>query len=224
MTKPILIVGASHQGEVVLDALRSREDSRDVFGFIDSGDDGRFLNTIVGGVPVLDGLVNLHRYRAQVAGAIPAVGDCAEREGIVAALAEAKIPLLGVVHPSAIIAHDAVIAEGAVVHAGAVVGVRTRIGRAAIINSGAIIDHHGRVGDFAHVAPGCRLAGGVRIGERAWIGIGATVLDDIAIGPDAVVGAGAVVTRDVAGGVTVVGVPARPHRVDERTVLQEGDR
>ena len=226
MAKPILIVGASHQGEVVIDLLRCGAASAEVLGFIDCGLEGRFVGKLVSGLPVLDSLANVQRYRAQVAGAVPAVGDCREREGIAAALAEAEIPLLGAVHESAIIAHDVTLGDGAVVHAGAILGVRTRIGRAAIVNSGALVEHHGHIGDFAHVAPGSRLAGGVRVGERAWIGIGATVMEDLAIGPDAIIGAGAVVTRDVAEGVTVVGVPARPHATTQHgreSLVQEGN-
>ncbi|MFQ5655339.1 MAG: acetyltransferase, partial [Planctomycetota bacterium] len=212
---PLLIVGASHQGEVVLDLLRSMPRPVEVLGFLDSGPEGRFVGRTVGGVPVLDTLDGIARYQARARGAIPAVGSGSEREGIAAALERARIPLVAVVHPAGHVSPRASIGPGSVIHAGAILGVGVQVGRAAIINSGAILEHHTRIGDYAHVAPGARLAGGVRVGERAWVGLGATVLEDRNIGPDAVVGAGAVVTRDGEAARTVIGMPARATVVGE---------
>ncbi|MGC4032786.1 MAG: hypothetical protein QM754_13845 [Tepidisphaeraceae bacterium] len=62
------------------------------------------------------------------------------------------------------------------------------------------------------MSPGVRLAGRVTVGDFAFVGIGAIVLQCLAIGERATVGAGAVVRNDVPGGVTVVGVPAKPIR------------
>ena len=167
---PILIIGASHQGEVVLDLLRSLPDPPRVVGFLDSGPEGHFIGKTIGGVPVLDGIQSIARYREQIEGAVPAIGDGAIREEIVAILTREEVPLLSAVHPSAILALNVQVDAGAVVHAGTVIGVGVRVGLAAIVNSGAVVEHHGRIGDYAHVAPGARLAGGVRVGERAWVG------------------------------------------------------
>ncbi|MCI0650540.1 MAG: acetyltransferase [Planctomycetes bacterium] len=210
----MLIVGAASHGEVVLDLLRSLPEPPEIRGFIDCGTEGRFVGRKVGGVCVLDGIESISSYAGKVAGVIPAVGDCAEREAIAARVRAAGIPMLAAVHPTSHLCSGVEIGAGSVVLAGALLGVGARIGIAVIVNSGAIIEHHSVIGDFAHIAPGCRLAGGVRAGERVWIGIGATVLQNVCIGPDAQIGAGAVVIRDVEAGVTAVGVPARP--IDER--------
>ncbi|MBF0199042.1 MAG: acyltransferase [Planctomycetes bacterium] len=52
----------------------------------------------------------------------------------------------------------------------------------------------------------------VRICQGAFIGAGAIILPGVTIGEDAVVGAGAVVSSSVENGVTVVGIPAQPHK------------
>ena len=117
--------------------------------------------------------------------------------------------MVTVVHPGAIVAASAVLADGCFVAAGAVVAVDVRLGRACIVNTGAVVDHDCVLGENSHVATGARVAGEVTIGRDVLIGTGAVVRQGIRIGDGAIVGAGAVVVRDVAAGVVVVGNPAR---------------
>ncbi len=114
-----------------------------------------------------------------------------------------------VVHPSAIIATDVVLSEGAQIMAGAVIQTGCHIGMNAVINTGSILDHDCHIGDHAHIAPGVTLSGGVRVGENTHVGTGATVIQGIKLGRSSLVAAGAVVIRDVPDGVTVAGVPAK---------------
>jgi sugar O-acyltransferase (sialic acid O-acetyltransferase NeuD family) len=114
-----------------------------------------------------------------------------------------------VVHPSAYVAHNAVIGSGAQIMAGAIIGAESRIGKECIINTKASIDHENVLEDGVEIAPGATLCGLVRVGVNAWVGAGATVLPRITIGHNAIVGAGAVVTEDVPDGTTVVGIPAK---------------
>jgi acetyltransferase-like isoleucine patch superfamily enzyme len=55
----------------------------------------------------------------------------------------------------------------------------------------------------------------VFLGKRVYVGTGAVILNGTQLAPiiiedDAVIGAGACVTKSVPGGITVVGVPAKP--------------
>ena len=115
-----------------------------------------------------------------------------------------------VVHPSAILAADAVVGEGAQIMAGAVVQPGAKIGRNTIINTRAVVDHDARVADHVHVATGAVIAGGVAIGEASHIGAGAVVIQNVMIGREVLVGAGAVVVSDISDHARVAGVPARP--------------
>ena len=125
-------------------------------------------------------------------------------------LERAGLEPVSAIHPTAFVADNAKLGEGAQVMAGAVICAEASIGRQCIINTRASVDHEDVLADGVEVGPGATLCGLVQIGVGAWVCAGATVLPRIKIGPDAIVGAGAVVIRDVAPNTKVVGVPARP--------------
>ena len=80
------------------------------------------------------------------------------------------------VHPSAVIAGDAQVADTARVGAGVVIGPRARIGAGSILRAGA------SVGADAVVGRDCLLTEGVVIGARCILG------DRVIIGPNSVIG------------------------------------
>lgn len=113
------------------------------------------------------------------------------------------------IHPSAIVARNCSIGEGAQIMAGAVIQPGARIGHNVIVNTRASIDHDTVIGDHTHVATGAVIAGNVRVSDCALIGAGATVIQNIKIGKESLIAAGSVVVRDVQQKTTVMGVPAR---------------
>lgn len=116
-----------------------------------------------------------------------------------------------VIHPSAIISHEAVLSEGVQIMAGAIIQPGSNIGKNTILNTGASIDHDCVIGDNVHLAPGVTLSGKVSVGENSHIGTGAVVIQGIRIGRSVTVAAGAVVIKDVADNALVMGVPAREY-------------
>ena len=191
----IVILGAGGHGRSVCEAARDA-------GFLPRGFlDARAPLPDILGLPVLGDEASHDGGPLLIA-----LGNNAARLDAAQRLA---CPLPVLLHPSAIRAGSAELAEGAVVMPRAVLGALARVGRLALVNTGAIIEHDVVLGEGAHVGPGAVLCGGVRVGARALVGAGAVVAPNLSIGADAVVGAGAAVLADVAPGATVAGVPAR---------------
>ena len=201
---PLLIIGAGPRAQVILDALRADPHAPDVLGFLDLASEDRRVGSKIASLPVLDVLHAISRYKDDIRGAVPAVVCGAAREEIVATLALEGIPVVGVVHPAAVVSEHALLEPGSVVLAGAVISVGARVGAAAAVDCGAIVGPHAHLADFAEVGYGARIGGGARIGERATVEMGANILADVAVGQDARVVAGVTVHRDVEQGVTVV--------------------
>jgi sugar O-acyltransferase (sialic acid O-acetyltransferase NeuD family) len=116
----------------------------------------------------------------------------------------------GVVHPSAVLAGDVRVGEGATIGPLAVVGAASVIGAHVLISRGALVGHHVVIGAFSILNPGANIGGNTTIGEDVFVGIGATVVNGRSIGDRVVVAAGAVVVDDVGPDTRVQGVPARP--------------
>lgn len=191
----IVILGAGGHGMAVCEA--ARDAGWEVRGFLDArGPGGEVL-----GLPVL-GTEAAH----DGGPLLIAIGNNQARLAAAERLA-ARLPAL--VHPSAVVARSARVADGAVVMPRVVLGAAVQIGRLALVNTGAIVEHEVVLEEGAHIAPGAVLCGAARVGRAAVIGAGAVLAPGVRVGEGAVVGAGAAVLADVPAGTKVGGVPAR---------------
>jgi sugar O-acyltransferase (sialic acid O-acetyltransferase NeuD family) len=204
--KTLAVLGAGGHGKVVADAAEACG-RWDEIVFFDQAWPGQAL---CGPWVIVGDEAALLSQASRFSGVVVAIGtnpvrlDCARR--LIAAGAE----LTTVIHPAATISRHASMAAGTVAFAGAVVNPGARIGMACVINTGASVDHDCVLGDGVHISPGAHLAGNVQVGEASWVGIGASVRQGITLGPNTMVGAGAAVVHSSTGGITLVGVPARP--------------
>jgi sugar O-acyltransferase (sialic acid O-acetyltransferase NeuD family) len=205
----VLVIGGADQGRQVLDAIAADGDHTPV-GVLD-----RALEpgTLVAGVPVLGADVDLAARAAEVGADafVVAIGDNAARGAVLERLATAcrHLAVATIVHPSAVVGHDATVGPGSILLAGSVVGNGTRVGRGVLLGIRSSVDHDNEVDDHASLAPGATTGGTVRIGRNTAIGLGASVIHGVSIGEDTVVGAGAVVLHDLPARVVAYGVPAR---------------
>jgi sugar O-acyltransferase (sialic acid O-acetyltransferase NeuD family) len=208
----IIVIGGSEQGRQVLDAILARGFHTAV-GVLD-----RALprGARVADVPVLGSDDDLVSCAAEVRADefVVAIGDNATRGAVLERAADVapRLQPATIVHPSAVIGHDATVGPGSILLAGCVVGNGTHVGRGALLGIRSSIDHDGVLGDHASLGPGATTGGSVRIGPTTAIGLGANVIHGVTIGADTVVGAGALVLDDLPDRVVAYGVPARVAR------------
>jgi sugar O-acyltransferase (sialic acid O-acetyltransferase NeuD family) len=204
-----LVAGASGHARVIMDSIDLSTTHR-VAGVLDPSKVGTAAgphHTVVGPDEQLPQLMaSLHADSVVVA-----IGDNWKRKTVAESLRSyaPHVRFACITHPSAQIARDVSIGQGAVVMAGAVINTGSCIGAFCIVNTGAIVDHDCVLEDYASIAPGVILSGNVTVGAFSAVGPGAVVLQGKRIGPQSVVGAGAVLTRDIAELVVAFGVPAR---------------
>lgn len=202
----LFIYGASGHGKVVAEIALAL--GHLVSGFID--DDPSMVSKHVLGLPICGGfewLVRSAQHSKVIVGL--GIGDNRERYRIGQQCRRHDIPLITLIHPSALISPSAVIGNGTVVMARVVVNAEARIGDGVIINTGSIVEHDCGVGEYAHLSPVSVMGGASSLGAMSWLGMGAAIIHRVSVGASSVVGAGAVVIHDLPDTVVAVGVPAR---------------
>lgn len=156
-----------------------------------------------------DKLAALDPASVQLVNGIGSVGSTARRTQVYDTLTSRGFQFSAVIHPSALVAKDAVLGDGVQIMAGAIVQAAAVIGANVLLNTGAIVDHDCNIGPHCHIATGARLSGAVELGTGVHVGTGAAIIQGVKIRDRVLIGAGAVVLHDMPADVTVVGNPAR---------------
>ncbi|HLX79280.1 MAG TPA: acetyltransferase [Burkholderiales bacterium] len=204
----VILIGAGGHARVLLDVLGRCGVAVAGLTDVDAGKHGKLL----AGVRVLGSDEVLGRHPPAKTILVNAMGSAESmslRQKVYERLKKEGYRFLTLVHPSAVIAPDAVLGEGVQVMAGAIVQPGVKIDANSILNTGAQVDHDCLIGAHVHLAPGATLSGSVTVGDGTHIGTAAAVVQCLRVGRGCLVGAGAVVTEDVADGERVAGVPAR---------------
>lgn len=208
MSLPLLILGGGGHARVLVDALLTA--GRVIAGIVDR--DPALTGASLLGVPVIGGDELVEQFppgEILLVNGIGSVGVPASRRRIFENFTGRGYRFGTVVHPSAVVAADVELGEGAQLMAGSVIQSGSRIGGNVIVNTRAAVDHDCIIGDHSHLAPGVTLSGGVQVGSGVHIGTGATLIQGIVIGDNCLIAAGAVVVGSLTGGTKVRGVPAR---------------
>ncbi len=208
MSLPVIILGAGGHAKVLIEALLKSGNL--IAGIVDP--DPKLAGVEILGVPVLGGDDVVNEFppsEIQLVNGLGSVGLPFKRQQIFERFKGMGYKFATVVHPSAVVASDVELGEGAQVMAGAVIQPGCCIGINCIINTRASVDHDCIIGDHVHIAPGVTMSGIIKIGSDSHIGTGATLIQGISIGIGCLIAAGAVVIKDIADGAMVRGVPAR---------------
>ncbi len=208
MTRPIIVIAGGGHAKVLIAALQAAD--REIVGIVDA--DPQLTGQTVLDVPVLGDDATIGEYDVEtidLVNGIGSTGDASGRRRIFDHFSAKGYHFATAIHPSAIIAGDVSVDEGAQIMAGAIIQPGCSIGSNAVVNTGARIDHDCTIGAHAHIAPGAVLCGGVRVGEGAHVGAGATVLQNLTLGGGSLIAAGAVVIASVAEATKAAGVPAK---------------
>lgn len=142
--------------------------------------------------------------------AIAASGNPGLRAHQLECIEKAKLRLVSIIAPTAIVGLEARISGGVFVGFGAYVGPRAVLEQGCIINTSAVVEHDARIGTLTHISVNATVAGSVRIGQRCFVGAGATVIDGLEISDDVTIGAGATVVKHLKQPGVYLGCPARP--------------
>jgi sugar O-acyltransferase (sialic acid O-acetyltransferase NeuD family) len=203
----ILIVGAGGFGREVLQWARDAWPGRAslVGGFL--SDDPRRLD----GFSCEVGIVSaVHDYR-------PAAGDYLllgigvpySRRRVAEHLRTRDARFLTLVHPLAVVAESADLAEGSIVCPFAVISHSARLGRCVLVNYHASLGHDAVAGDFVVLSPYSTLGGGATVGDDAFLGLHASVGPAKTVGARSKVSANSCVLSDTPDDSLIYGVPGR---------------
>jgi sugar O-acyltransferase (sialic acid O-acetyltransferase NeuD family) len=201
----LIIIGAGGFGREVL-AWSTAGPTRWQFkGFLDDNSEA-----LAGRMPRIPILGSIDSYEPAVDDVfLCAVGRPALRRSISEKIKARGGRFATLVHPTALVADRATVAEGAIVCPFALVSVDARVEEGAVIYYHSSVDHDAVIGQCCQVSAHCDITGAAVLGAEVFMGSHASILPGVRVGDRAVVGAGAVVVSDVRPGTTVVGVPAR---------------
>ena len=208
MSMPIIILGAGGHAKVLIEALL--KSSAVITGIVDPNP--TLVGTKILGVSVIGGDEVVEEFPPSevcLVNGLGSVGLPLGRQLLYEQFKGLGYNFTTVVHPSAVVASDVVLGEGAQVMAGAVIQTGSKIGCNVIINTHASVDHDCIIGNYVHLAPGVTLSGDVVIDSMVHIGTGATIIQGISIGKGSLVAAGTVVIKNIQSGSRVRGVPGR---------------
>ncbi|MCW5824496.1 MAG: acetyltransferase [Cyanobacteria bacterium TGS_CYA1] len=199
MKEAVVIFGAGGHAKVVKDVLEETGNWQ-IAAYVDP------FTTVKN----FDG-VNVYTDHLQISPQkfIVAIGDNDIREKCFTNLAQSGWQPITAIHPSSIIARNAIIAEGTVVMPGCIINSDSHIGQNCIINSKALIEHDCLIGNHAHIAPGATLGGLCKVGNGCLVGIGSTIMPQKVMKERSVLGAGALLIHNLGAEQVAYGVPAK---------------
>ena len=196
---PVIVLGAGGHARVLIDALRLRKVK--ILGVTEADPNAVGIRKLR--LDVLGDDRAVLRFKPREVRLVNGLGSVkvgVQRSTLFNKFKEKGYLFETVVHPSAVIAADVELGEGAQVMAGAVIQTGAKIGANTIVNTRVSVDHDCVIGKHVHLAPGAVLSGGVTVGDGSHLGTGAVVVNGIRIGTGAFVAAHSLVRANLQAG------------------------
>jgi acetyltransferase-like isoleucine patch superfamily enzyme len=124
-------------------------------------------------------------------------GDIAARKKTFLAVAELKIPIANVIHPSCLISNFVNIGVGNILFANVRIGPFVEVGNNNVISSLCSIEHHNYLGSHNTFGPAVVTSGSCKIEDGNKFGTGIYVEPKINIGNDCIISSGVVIRQNV---------------------------
>lgn len=129
-----------------------------------------------------------------------AVGGVTTREKICTVVESLGIPLFSYIHPTAIIAPDAILEEGSIICPNTVVNAGAQIGKNTVVNVFCSVGHGASIGKHSVLSPYCSLSGDSALDEKCFMGTRATLFPRVRMGKGCIVDAHTAVKKTVGDG------------------------
>ena len=171
MRPKIVIIGAGGHGKVLCDAILA-QDQYELIGFVDAVVPLGTEVTI--GYKVILSQNELNKLKVMADHFIVGIGNNKVREKLYNELKQVLKPAL-IIHPSAVVAKNAVIKQGSVCLANAVVSANCVVGENTIVNARVVIDHECIIGDHIHLSIGTLVGSNSSIADGIVTPIGTII-------------------------------------------------
>lgn len=211
MSKKLLLFpfgGNAREALISVLAINDKNKEWDILGFIDD-DQSRYGHTCCG-VKVLGGREILRDIPDAFVLAVPgSPTSYPRRNEIIGSLNLDKFRFANIIHPSVVIAPDAIIGHNIIMMPNVVISCGVKIGSHCIFLPNTVISHDSIVDDYCCFGSNISVSGSVKIGTCCYIGSGTKMRENITIGARTLVGLGSNVLSDIKESVVAAGSPAR---------------
>jgi sugar O-acyltransferase (sialic acid O-acetyltransferase NeuD family) len=211
MSKKLLLFpygGNARESLLSVFAVNEIQEEWNIVGFID--DDPSQYGKDCCGIKVIGGRDMLKEIPDAFVLAVPgSPTSYLRRKDIIGSLQLDQSRFASIIHPSAVLAPDAVIGHNTIVMPNVIISCGVRIGSHCILLPNSVVSHDSVVGDYCCIGSNVSISGSVTIGSECYIGSGVKVRESVRIGNRSLVGLGSNVISDIEESIVVVGNPAK---------------
>lgn len=199
MKKKLLIFGAGGFSKSIIDSINYND--IELIGFIDT-----FKKGYHQGYPIIASDINEIKNKKDYVYFI-GIGDPFTRFKFFHLLKEAKLTLINIIDPTAMLSQNIELGEGIYIGKMCIINSDSKLNDAVVVNTRSLIEHGNRIGCCSNISTNVVLNGDVQVGDNTFIGSCTVVNGQIKIGSNSIIGSGSVVIRNIADSVVVAGSP-----------------